>query len=145
MALQLRPLAHLVKFAIELSSVLLRQTVEDQRLQTTRSPHNPHHTGLGRPVRVTYEDVADGKSVQVVKLISAAAAVAIAVAGGLAELGGGTGRGGGGGGGLVVIARFGVGATAVGAVRILACRGGRGIFEEIYCNTVYKGNSKRFA
>jgi hypothetical protein len=122
MALQLRPLAHLVKFAIQLASVLLRQTVEDQRFQTTRSPDNPYHTGLGRPVRVTYEDVADSEGVQVVKLVAVAVA-AIAVAGGLAELGGGTGRGGGGGGGLVVVARFGVGAAAaaVGAVRILAC------------------------
>jgi hypothetical protein len=144
MALQLGSLAHLVKFAIQLASVLLRQTVKDQRLQTTRSSDNPDHTGLGRPVGVTYQDVADGEGVQVVKLV--AAAVAIAVVGCLAELGGGTGRGGGGGGGLVVVACFRVGATAVGAVRIFAFRGGRGIFEKkIYCNTVYKGNSKRFA
>ncbi len=120
MALQLRPLAHLVKFAIQLAGVLLRQTVEDQRLQTPRASHNPDDAGLGRPVCVTYEDVADGEGVHVVKLV--AVAVAVAVVGCLAELGGGTGRGsGGGGGGLVVIARFGVGATAVGAVRILAC------------------------
>ncbi len=130
MALKLRPLAHLVKFAIQLAGVLLRQTVEDQRLQTTRSSHDPDHTRLGRPVRVTYEDVADGKGVQVVKLVAVAVAIAIAVVGCLAELGGGTGRGGGGGGGLVVVARFGVGAAAVGAVRVFACRGGRGIFEE---------------
>ncbi len=120
MTLKLRPLAHLVKFAIQLACVLLRQTVKDQRLQTTRSSHNPHHTGLGRPVRVTYEDVADGEGVQVVKLVAVAVA-AIAVVGCLAELGGGTGRGGGGGGGLVVVARFGVGAAAIGAVRIFAC------------------------
>jgi hypothetical protein len=121
MALKLRPLAHLVKFAIQLTRVLLRQTVEDQRFQTTRASHNPDDARLGRPVGVTYQDVADGKGVQVVKLVAVAVAIDV-VDGGLAELGGGTGRGGGGGGGLVVVARFGVGAAAVGAVRIFACK-----------------------